>query len=187
LGDQSKMKLALLTALAGLSTALATPFTTIPRQTNSSSSLSAGCGKTTTLKSGKQPSIKVNNQNRDWILRIPAGYDASKPHKLIFGLHWLNGDYNAVDQGNFYSLAPLANNTAIFVAPNGLNSGWANTNGQDITFIGDLMQQVEDSLCVDLNQVYSVGWSYGGAMSRKSYLYLLLAVRLFLRSRMYCD
>jgi poly(3-hydroxybutyrate) depolymerase len=148
------MKLSLALNLASATSILATPYPVLPRASNSST-LSAGCGKTTTLKSGKQPSIQVAGQSRDWILRVPANYDASKGHKLIFGLHWLNGDYNAVDQGNFYSLEPLANNTAIFIAPNGLNHGWANTNGNDITFIGNLMTQVENNLCIDLSQVYA--------------------------------
>lgn len=129
---------------------------------------SAGCGKTPTLQSGAQANINVAGQSRQWILRIPSNYNNTQPYRLIFGLHWRDGHYTDVDSGGYYGLQSLSNNSAIFVAPNGLNAGWANTNGNDITFIKDLMTLIENDLCVDQSLRYSVGWSYGGAMSCKS-------------------
>jgi poly(3-hydroxybutyrate) depolymerase len=129
---------------------------------------SAGCGKTPSLRSGMQSNINVAGQSRQWILRIPSNYNNTHPYRLIFGLHWLNGHYTDVDSGGFYGLQPLSNNSAIFIAPDGLNTGWANTNGNDITFIGNLMTLVENDLCVDQSLRFSTGWSYGGAMSCKS-------------------
>ena len=49
--------------------------------------------------------------------------------------------------------------------PQGINNGWANTNGQDITLIDNILSLVEGDLCVDTTQVFAMGWSYGGAMS----------------------
>jgi len=128
---------------------------------------SSGCGKTPTLKTGNQANIQVNGKSRQWILHLPTNYDNKRPYRLIFGLHWLNGQYTDVVSGKFYNLEPLSNNSAIFVAPNGLNSGWANNNGDDITFIKSVLSLVEGDLCVDQALRYSVGWSYGGAMSCK--------------------
>jgi dienelactone hydrolase len=51
------------------------------------------------------------------------------------------------------------------VAPQGINNGWANTNGQDLTLVDDLTRLIEGDLCVDTTQVFALGWSYGGAMS----------------------
>ncbi|KAH8799158.1 hypothetical protein F5884DRAFT_812964 [Xylogone sp. PMI_703] len=70
-----------------------------------------------------------------------------------------------VVSGNYYSLQPLANNNVIFVAPQGLSNGWANTNGNDITFIDNILSTLKSALCIDETQIYSTGWSYGGAMS----------------------
>lgn len=126
---------------------------------------SAGCGKTATLRSGQQANINVAGQSRQWILRLPSNYNPNTPYRLIFGMHWLNGHYTDVDSGNFYGLQPLANNSAIFVAPNGLNNGWANNNGNDVTFVKNLITLIENDLCVDQSLRFSVGWSYGGAMS----------------------
>ena len=124
----------------------------------------AGCGKTPSLTSGTR-TITSSGQNRSYILRIPDGYDSSRPYKLIFGLHWLNGSATNVDNDQFYGVRPLANNSAIFVAPQGLNAGWANTNGQDVTLMDDIRTQIENALCVDTTQRFAMGFSYGGAMS----------------------
>ena len=133
---------------------------------------SAGCGKTA-LSSG-QKSITVGSQTRQYILKMPDNYKSDYAYKLIFGLHWRDGDMNAVAQGTttnggtqwaYYGLPKYANNTAIFVSPNGKNKGWANSGGEDIAFIKALMEYLESNLCIDEHQRYSTGWSYGGAMS----------------------
>ena len=69
----------------------------------------------------------------------------------------------------FYGLPPLVatdtNVNTIFVAPNGLNNGWANTNGDDVTFLRQAIATVEADACVDTDLRFSTGFSYGGAMS----------------------
>ncbi|KAF2191795.1 carbohydrate esterase family 1 protein [Zopfia rhizophila CBS 207.26] len=124
---------------------------------------SVGCGKTPTLKSGTY-NATVNNKNRQYILKIPDNYDSSKPYKLIFGLHWLTGTVEK-DVWAYYGLQRLANNSAIFIAPQGLNNGWANTGGEDITFIDTIIKTVEADLCVNEKLRFSTGFSYGAAMS----------------------
>ncbi|PVH95301.1 carbohydrate esterase family 1 protein [Periconia macrospinosa] len=126
----------------------------------------AGCGKTPTLKSGTQ-TMTVNGKQRRWILRIPDGYNNTTPYRFIFGLHWLNANMNAVDGGNapYYGLKNLAKNTAIFVAPDGLNQGWGNSNGEDITFLDNIRQKIDEEFCVNENLRFSLGFSYGAAMS----------------------
>lgn len=126
----------------------------------------AGCGKTPTLKSGTQ-TMTVNGKQRRWILRIPDGYNNTQPYRFIFGLHWLNANMNAVDGGSapYYGLKNLAKNTAIFVAPDGLNQGWGNSGGEDITFLDTIRQKIDEDLCVNEKLRFSVGFSYGAAMS----------------------
>jgi poly(3-hydroxybutyrate) depolymerase len=134
----------------------------------------AGCGQAPTLASGGH-SISSSGQNRSYILRVPANYDSNHPYRLIFGFHWNGGTAADVDSGgtdgynwSYYGLrrlADAANNSTIFVAPQGLNNGWANSGGQDVTFVDDLLRQLEGGLCVDTSQIFSSGFSYGGAMS----------------------
>jgi poly(3-hydroxybutyrate) depolymerase len=131
----------------------------------------AGCGQAPTLTSGTK-TIQSSGQNRTYILDIPTNYDRNHAYRLIFGLHWLNGTANNVATGGsdgavfaFYGQKQLSNNSTIFVAPQGLNNGWSNTNGQDVTLIDNILNVVETGLCVDTTQVYAMGWSFGGAMS----------------------
>ncbi|KAH7066873.1 Alpha/Beta hydrolase protein [Paraphoma chrysanthemicola] len=133
---------------------------------NGVNATTAGCGKTSSLTSGVKTTT-INGKQRRWTLRIPDNYNTTRPYRFIFGLHWLSGDMTAVDGGNapYYGLKALANNSAIFVAPDGLNKGWANSGGEDITFLNTIRKEIEDNLCVDEKQRFSLGFSYGGAMS----------------------
>ncbi|MFC3990013.1 ricin-type beta-trefoil lectin domain protein [Actinoplanes siamensis] len=134
----------------------------------------AGCGRAPALTSGAH-TIQSGGQNRNYIIRVPANYDNNHAYRLIFGFHWNGGTANDVDSGgtdgynwSYYGLRRLAdsaNNGTIFVAPQGNGNGWANPGGQDVTFVDDMIRQIEAGLCVDTTQLYSAGFSYGGAMS----------------------
>ncbi|MEU0563751.1 ricin-type beta-trefoil lectin domain protein [Dactylosporangium sp. NPDC006015] len=137
---------------------------TAEASTSGTLATTAGCGKAPALTSGTR-SIQSGGQNRTYILRVPDNYNNSHPYRLVFGLHWLNGSANAVASAGYYGLQPLSNNSTIFVAPQGIDNGWANTGGRDLTLVDDLTSLIENGLCVDTAQVYAMGWSYGGAMS----------------------
>ena len=134
---------------------------------------SAGCGKTKTLTS-KQYSMQVNGKNRNYFLNIPDNYNSNNPYRLIFTWHQLGGSAQKIVNGEdpnkggvlpFYGLKALANNSAIFVVPDGLNQGWANQGGEDVTFFDQLAKLVEADLCINTDLRFSTGFSYGGAMS----------------------
>ncbi|SCL50637.1 Cellulose binding domain-containing protein [Micromonospora eburnea] len=159
-----------LMAAAATALALAGAALVVPGQSQAANP-TAGCGKAPTLASGTY-TIQSSGQSRSYILSVPGNYDPNHPYRLIFGLHWLNGTANDVATGGsdgaawaFYGQKQLSNNSTIFVAPQGINNGWANTNGQDLTLIDDLTRLVEGGLCVDTSLVFAMGWSYGGAMS----------------------
>nr|BFE74066.1 hypothetical protein GCM10020092_073670 [Actinoplanes digitatis] len=124
----------------------------------------AGCGRAPTLTSGTR-TISSGGQNRTYILRVPDGYDRDRPYKLIFAFHWLNGSAANVASGGYYGLQQLSNNSAILVAPQGIDNGWANTGGRDLTLVDNLTALIEGDLCVDTSQLFALGWSYGGSMS----------------------
>jgi poly(3-hydroxybutyrate) depolymerase len=131
----------------------------------------AGCGKAPTLTSG-QHTIQSGGQNRSYILRLPNGYDRTKPYRIFFGFHWNGGTANDVDSGgtdaavwSYYGMRQLSNDGAIFVAPQGNNNGWANPGGQDTTFVDDMIKLFDSDLCIDTAQRFALGFSYGGGMS----------------------
>ncbi|WP_435838589.1 cellulose binding domain-containing protein [Streptomyces achromogenes] len=133
---------------------------------------SPGCGKAPTLTSGTY-TLQSGGKNRSFILRVPDGYDRDRAYRLVFGFHWLGGTSTDVATGRtvdpgtwaYYGLQRLADNSAVFVAPQGLGNGWANTGGEDITFVDDMIRRIETDLCVDQTQRFALGFSYGAAMS----------------------
>ncbi|CAI6334066.1 unnamed protein product [Periconia digitata] len=129
----------------------------------------AGCGKApTTLKNGLN-TVNINGKNRQYTLTLPSNYDNTKPHRFVFGLHWRDGTMNSILDGReirpYYGLPSLVNSPTIFVAPDGLNRGWANNGGEDITFLSNIIKTTSDQLCIDEKLRFSMGWSFGGAMS----------------------
>ncbi|EPE24823.1 alpha/beta-Hydrolase [Glarea lozoyensis ATCC 20868] len=115
----------------------------------------------------------VNGKQRLYITNVPTNYNSSSPHRLIFMFHGLGNSAAAVANGQqgflpFMGLPPLANADsigAISVAPDGLNSGWANSGGEDIAFVDQMIREIEASLCIDQNLRFSTGFSYGASMT----------------------
>ncbi|MET7280661.1 ricin-type beta-trefoil lectin domain protein [Kribbella sp. NPDC005582] len=150
---------------AGVAEAKPAPADAVPQ------AASPGCGKAPTLRSGTY-TIQSSGKNRSFILSVPDNYNNNTQYRLVFGFHWLGGTMQQVAGGGsdgeiyaHYGLKALANNTAIFVAPQGLNNGWGNSNGEDVTFTDDMIRRIESDLCVDSTQRFALGFSYGGAMS----------------------
>lgn len=115
-------------------------------------------------------SIDVGGTMREYILEVPDGYDSSHPYRLIFGWHWLGGQAsdvsgNGVGTGPHYGLLSRSNGSAIFVAPEGIDNGWANTGGRDTQFLEAMLDRFRSELCIDEDRIFSTGFSYGGMMS----------------------
>ncbi len=131
----------------------------------------AGCGKTPTLRTGTY-TIQSSGQTRSFNLRVPDGYNNTRPYRLIFAYHWRGGTMNDVSSGgssgttwSYYGMQQQSDNSAILVAPQGLGNGWANSGGADVTFTDDMIRMIENDLCVDTAQRFAMGFSYGGGMS----------------------
>jgi poly(3-hydroxybutyrate) depolymerase len=132
---------------------------------------SAGCGKSRTLMNGRK--TIQSGGNREYIIRVPDNYDNNHPYRLIMAYHWLNGNANQVAEGGnggstddpYYGLWDLAENSTIFVAPEGLDAGWANSNNRDITLTDDILELVQNDLCIDTTRIFATGFSYGAGMS----------------------
>ncbi len=130
---------------------------------------SPGCGVTDHLKSATT-TIDVGGKQREYTLDVPENYDPDTAYKLIFGWHWRGGKSSDVVSGQiiggaYYGLKQRAEGSAIFVAPNGIDNGWANTGGRDIAFLNAMLELFESKLCIDTSRIFSTGFSYGGMMS----------------------
>jgi poly(3-hydroxybutyrate) depolymerase len=132
---------------------------------SSSGTASAGCGSAAKLSTGDQPLTSDGVQRSYW-LELPTDYDRNKAYPVIIGLHWRGGSNTEVRTWNgFFGLKPLYGNNAIFIAPQGLDAGWANSGGRDIRFMRNLISQVQQATCTDPQRVFATGFSFGGMMS----------------------
>jgi poly(3-hydroxybutyrate) depolymerase len=123
----------------------------------------AGCSAAGAAESGRF-TIDVAGNPRDYIVALPEDYDATRPYRLVFTWHPGGGSAQGT-ANNFYGLRQLADNSAIFVSPEGIDQGWANTNGRDTAFLDAMLDRFQAELCFDESRVFSTGFSYGGMMS----------------------
>jgi polyhydroxybutyrate depolymerase len=124
---------------------------------------SDGCGSTEDVASGRF-TVDVAGNSRDYILALPEDYDPARPYPLVFTWHPGGGTAQGT-ANNYYGLRQLADDTAIFVSPEGIDNGWANTQGRDIAFLDAMLDRFQNELCIDQSRIFSTGFSYGGMMS----------------------
>lgn len=132
-----------------------------------------GCGSDpSTLHAGVN-NLTVNGKSRRYTLTLPTNYNNTNPYRLVLGFHGLfeTMDYVAKDGEikPYFGLQALADDSTIFIAPDGLNSGigtgWANENGEDIEFVRAIVNATNTDLCINENLRFATGFSYGGGMS----------------------
>jgi predicted esterase len=124
---------------------------------------SAGCGSTEAVDDGRF-SIDVAGNEREYILALPDDYDAERPYRLVFTWHPGGGTAQGT-ANNYYGLRARADDSAIFVSPEGIDNGWANTGGRDLAFLDAMLDRFRSELCFDETRLFSTGFSYGGMMS----------------------
>lgn len=128
---------------------------------------SSGCGSTTKPASGRA-TIDVSGTSREYILALPANYDASHPYRLIFAFHGMKYDAQSVADGGppgsgpFYGIQAEANDTAIFVAPDATSSGWGSG---DVAYVSAMVARFESQLCIDQKRIFATGFSMGAIMT----------------------
>lgn len=135
---------------------------------------SAGCGKAPGMVSGIDSMMSASSM-RSYTVDIPSRYDQNRPNRLVFGLHWMGGTMKDVATGStfssrgtwaFYGFKSRSDSSTIYIAPQGLGdpTGWGSGEA-DQTFLDELVAKARNSLCIDTSRVFSIGFSYGAAMS----------------------
>jgi poly(3-hydroxybutyrate) depolymerase len=124
---------------------------------------SAGCGKTRTLQNGTI-GITYSGASRKYILRVPDGYDNSRPYRLVLAYAWSGGSASQVVNTSYFTFATLDGKNTIFAAPDAANGAGSWSNG-DVAFTDAILAQIEDDLCIDKTHVFATGFSFGGGMA----------------------
>jgi poly(3-hydroxybutyrate) depolymerase len=131
---------------------------------------SSGCSQPAKLSTGLQTLVS-DGVTREYWVDVPANYDARKAYPVVFGLHWRGGSAAEVYGSSwasstpFYGLKALYTDGAVFIAPQGLDAGWANDGDRDIRFLRSALDRVQQGLCTDTTRVFATGFSFGGMMS----------------------
>jgi poly(3-hydroxybutyrate) depolymerase len=129
---------------------------------------SAGCTSATGTPASGRFMIDASGMQREYIIKIPAGYDRTHPYRLIFAFHGRMYDAESVDaggapttagQGPYYGMEPRSGGSAIFVAPQALSSSWTNAN--DIPYVNAMIARFKAELCIDQSRIFIAGFSMG--------------------------
>ena len=129
---------------------------------------SAGCGLD---QSGVRVDLNVAGESRSFKLSTPDDYDANTAYPLMFAWHGLGG--NGSYARSIFGFQANAHTEAIVVYPDALPlelfggvPGWdLAEDGYDLAYFDALYTHLTDHLCVDTDQVFSTGHSFGGYMS----------------------
>jgi poly(3-hydroxybutyrate) depolymerase len=124
---------------------------------------SMGCGKTPTLKSGAL-TIQSGGASRKYMLRLPDNYDNKQPYRLMIGFHGATGNATEVagaQNNGYFGLYALSAGSTIFVATEAVGGIWATS---DLSYVNDVLDQVERELCIDTDRIGLEGFSQGAAM-----------------------
>lgn len=131
---------------------------------------STGCGLSPAFQNGKF-TLTSDGTTREYWVDVPGSYSNQRAYRLVFAIHWRDGQASDVVNGSwasngpYYGLKGLSGDSVIFIAPEGLDKGWANTDNRDIRFILAILDKMKQGMCIDTSKVFSVGFSYGGMMS----------------------
>jgi polyhydroxybutyrate depolymerase len=124
---------------------------------------------TTPVFSQINASFNFDGVDRTYIVYLPQGYTQAQAFPLLLSLHGLTqtgagimefSGFNAVaDTGNF-----------IVVYPDGIANAWnvgfsGGSTADDVGFLSALIDTLHAQYNIDLNRVYSTGFSNGGFMS----------------------
>ena len=140
-----------------------------PTATATPAAPSSGCRNTTAALAAGEERVKLNvNAVERWYLRhVPPAHDGVKPLPLVLDLHgYLEG---AVVHAVQSSLGAFGDQHGfVTITPQGLGGvpRWETAVGSDdVVFIGDMLDHVEQNLCIDRAREFVTGLSNGAMMT----------------------
>jgi len=141
----------------------------------------SGCNKDDNNKSScySNPDVQTimhDGENREYVLYVPNSYNGTSPIPLLFNFHGF-GD-NATDYMNNADMRSEAESeTFILVYPQGsCSDGFSHWNpcplsgdnkstADDLGFVESMISEISSDYTVDMERVYTAGYSNGGMMA----------------------
>lgn len=116
--------------------------------------------------------IRVGGMDREFLLFVPSGYDGSRPHALMLVFHGAGPSPDARPRSEL-EFDVIWNEPSfalpddmVVAAPRARAYGWTTRGGDsgDIEFAEEVLNHVEDHLCIDAGRLYASGISSGGML-----------------------
>jgi polyhydroxybutyrate depolymerase len=136
----------------------------------------AGVGCAGDLRTGADiaGSLISGGITRTYRLHMPPTVQRGKPAPLVLNFHALGSSGEI--QEHYSGLRPLSDAEGfILVSPDGTGSpaGWnALLNEQssvdDVAFVDDLMDHLQQNYCIDVRRIYATGFSNGGMLAARA-------------------
>lgn len=136
---------------------------------------SPGCTTPGDLADGEH-TFMLDGYDRRYILRLPQGYSTEKPWPLIFALHGNGGDTDYWDGiGGDRDIRTAFADEAIIVVAEAIDNQWRDYSADpttwperielELTYFDTVYDAVRSQLCIDDDNVFSMGFSGGGSFS----------------------
>jgi len=136
--------------------------------------LMLACMATSQAQETLSKQLSLNGTTRDYIIYVPAVYDATTPVPLMFNFHGYLGQ--AEDHMNSTEMKPVADTAGfIVVYPQGSRffgathwnvGAWtAGSPADDLGFTEAMIDSVSEVYNIDQDRIYSCGFSNGGYFS----------------------
>lgn len=129
---------------------------------------SEGCGAAEPVAAGEERVTTTSGGTERWYLRhVPEVHDGATPVPLVVDLHgYSEGAEVHVQMSGLTALGESEGFVTLTPHGEGEVPRWDTTlGGDDLTFVGDLLDEAEADLCVDTNRVYVTGLSNGAFMT----------------------
>lgn len=124
----------------------------------------AGCGKPSTVAA--ETWVMRQAMGRPYFIRIPAGYDPTRPYQIVYQQHGCSSSANR--ETNNVPLEGQSGANAILVRGRAAADCWdTNANGVDIPYWDAMVADVEATWCVDAARRFATGYSSGSFMTHR--------------------
>jgi polyhydroxybutyrate depolymerase len=109
--------------------------------------------------------VVSSGETREYTLHVPPGYDASRPTPLVISIH--GAAIWPVAQQRLSQWDRVADREGFIVLyPSGrIGEGPPHFDAEDVTFIADLINEVQRTHNIDRRRIYANGLSNGGGLS----------------------
>jgi polyhydroxybutyrate depolymerase len=169
-GVRAMRRLMVLVGVAALASGLVGPVAaagaaTAPRVKVAAS---AGCGATPAVAAGEtEESVDSDGTTYTYIRHVPPAYDGTTPLPVVVDFHgYAEGASIHTRQTMLGAKGDAEGFVTISPQGQGAIPRWdTDLDGPDIAFVGQLLDEIESTLCVDTNRIFATGLSNGAFMT----------------------